>query len=111
MAVCRREDITAKIRQQKILLKKNWRDLAQELNLSVEYTVAACLGQMKLTSEQAQKVGQYFNLSPEEWIFLTEIPYRNTLNGALPSDPVLYRLHEALGIYYLHIETFRCMFC
>lgn len=98
MAPCSRDEVTAKIRQQKVLLKKNWRDLANELNLSVEYTVAACLGQMKFTSEQAQKVGEYFNLSPEECLWLTEVPYRNTLNGRLPSDPILYRLHEALGL-------------
>lgn len=101
MAACRREDVTTKIRHQKLLLKKNWRDLASELNLSIEYTVAACLGQMKFTPEQAQMVGKYFDLAPEESLWLTEIPYRNTLNGALPSDPVLYRLHEALGTMIL----------
>lgn len=89
-----REDVTKRIRQQKVLLKKNWRDLANELNFSVEWTIAACLGQMTMTPEQSQVVGKYFELSPEECAWLTQIPYRNTLSGVLPSDPVLYRLHE-----------------
>lgn len=89
-----REDVTKRIRQQKVLLKKNWRDLAKELNVSAEWTVAACLGQMQMTPQQSQVVGKYFGLTPEECLWLTQIPYRNSLNGGLPSDPVLYRLHE-----------------
>lgn len=110
MAALRREDVTAKIRQQKVLLQKNWRDLANELNLDVEFTIAACLGQMKFTPEQAQKVGQYFQLTPEECLWLTEVPYRNTLNGRLPTDPILYRLHEGLGSSPLS-TFYRFIFC
>lgn len=62
-------------------------------------TVAACLGQMKMSPEQSKAVGEYFKLTPEEYRWLETVPNRNTLNRAVPSDPMLYRFHEALGVY------------
>lgn len=42
-----REDVTKRIQQQKLRLQKNWRDLAERLNQSVEWYLImffACLG-------------------------------------------------------------------
>ncbi|XP_031640881.1 uncharacterized protein LOC116352431 [Contarinia nasturtii] len=94
-----REDVTKRILQQKVILQKKWRDLAQQLNQSVEWTVAACLGQMQMTEEQSQSVGMYFQLNAQECRWLQTVPYRNSTNGSISSDPLLYRLHEALGVY------------
>lgn len=51
---------------------------------------------MKMTPQEAQVVGKYFNLTPDEYVWLTTVPYRNTLERQLPSDPVLYRMHEVM---------------
>lgn len=59
-------------------------------------TVAACLGQMQMTVEQSMTVGTFFELSAEECRWLQTIPYKNPLNGSIPSDPLLYRLHEVI---------------
>lgn len=59
-------------------------------------TVAACLGQMQMTQQQAQTVSEYFQLNAQECLWLQIIPYKNTLNGTIPSDPLLYRLHEVI---------------
>ncbi|XP_055310098.1 cyanate hydratase-like [Sitodiplosis mosellana] len=95
-----REDVTKRILQHKVVLQKKWRDLAEQLNQSVEWTVAACLGQMQMNLEQSQAVAAYFQLNAQECLWLQTIPHKNTLNGGtVPSDPLLYRLHEALGVY------------
>lgn len=56
--------------------------------------MAACLGQMQMTEGQAQTVATFFELSAHDCRWLQTIPYKNPLNGSIPSDPLLYRLHE-----------------
>lgn len=71
-------------------------NLTNKLNF-YEYscrTVAACLGQMQMTQEQSEVVAAYFELIDQERRWLEMIPYRNPSNGTIPSDPLLYRLHE-----------------
>lgn len=91
-----RELVTQKILYQKVALRLNWKNLASKLRCSVEWTVAACLGQMQMTSEQAAVVALYFNLDKEERMMLETVPHRNAIqSGSVPSsDPLLYRLYE-----------------
>lgn len=49
---------------------------------------------MQMTQEQSKVVGEYFELTDQECRWLETIPYRNPSNGTIPSDPLLYRLHE-----------------
>lgn len=72
----------------------DWATLAQQLERSKEWTVAACLGQMKLNKDQAEIVQKYFDLNDEHTAWLQITPYKNSLTGDMPSDPLLYRLHE-----------------
>lgn len=89
-----REHVTKRIMQQKVILDRNWKDLADQLNRSVEWTVTACLGQMQFTNEQAKIVSEFFDLKPEERVWLEVISYKNSSNQKISSDPLLYRLHE-----------------
>lgn len=58
--------------------------------------MAACLGQMQMTEQQAHLVATYFQLTAQECLWLQTVPHKNTLNGSIPSDPLLYRLHEVI---------------
>lgn len=89
-----REQVTKRIMQQKVILERKWKDLARQLSRSVEWTVTACLGQMQFTNEQARIVSDFFDLRPEERVWLEVVPYKNTSNQKIPSDPLLYRLYE-----------------
>lgn len=64
--------------------------------LKILRTVAACLGQMQMTEEQSKVVAAYFQLNDQECLFLQTVPHKSTLNGTIPSDPLLYRLHEVI---------------
>lgn len=93
-----RDEVTRKILKSKIEMNLDWATLAQQLNRSKEWTVAACLGQMKLTKEQAEIVQKYFDLNDEHTAWLQITPYKNSLGTGIPSDPLLYRLHEVSNI-------------
>lgn len=99
-----REMVTQKILYQKVALGRNWKDLASMLRCSVEWTVAACLGQMQMTRDQAATVALYFGLDIKERMILETIPHRNAIqSGSVPtSDPLLYRLYEVNSIIYCY---------
>jgi cyanate lyase len=76
-----------------------WRDVAKEVGLSKEWVTAACLGQMTLTVEQADVVGDIFNLSEADRKWLTVVPYKGSLPTSVPTDPLIYRFHELVSVY------------
>ena len=89
---------------QKILkIKKardwKWNDIAAKLGYSPVWVCAACLGQMSMTAETAEKTGVLFNLSEHEVALLQEAPYRGSLPTAVPTDPLIYRFYELVSVY------------
>lgn len=64
-----------------------------KLGRSKEWTVAACLGQMQFTPEQAEIVKEHFQLDSADCEILKQIPQKNIAAG-IPNDPLLYRMHE-----------------
>lgn len=94
-----RDEVTRKILKSKIELNLDWATLAEQLNRSKEWTVAACLGQMKFNKEQAEIVQKYFDLNDEHTAWLQITPYKNnSLTFGIPTDPLLYRLHEVSNL-------------
>ncbi len=94
-----RSSVTEKILRVKVSKGLKWRDVAAKLGLSKEWATAACLGQMTLSAEQAEIVGELFDLSPEERRWLTVVPYKGSLPTAVPTDPLIYRFHELIAVY------------
>jgi cyanate lyase len=84
------------IKQQK---KLTWNEIAERLGYSPTWTCAACLGQMSMTPETAAKTGALFGLGDEEVAILQAIPYRGSLPGAVPTDPLIYRFYELVMVY------------
>ncbi len=85
-----------KMKKQKGL---TWAEIATRLGYSPTWTFAACLGQMSMLQETAEKAGRLLGLSAEEIETLQDIPYRGTFPPAIPTDPVLYRFYELLLVY------------
>jgi cyanate lyase len=94
-----RNDVTEKIITQKVLKGIKWCEVAQKLGLSKEWTTAACLGQMTLSADQAQIVGDVFGLTEEEQKWLQVVPYKGSLPSAVPTDPLIYRWYEIVNVY------------
>lgn len=99
-----RLELTEKIIATKVSKGLTWEKVAKEVGLSKEWVTAACLGQMTLNDEQANKVGGLFNLNEDEIKWLKVVPYKGSLPTAVPSDPLIYRLYEVISVYGLTIK-------
>ena len=76
-----------------------WAEVAEKLGHAPVWTCAACLGQMSMTEETADRCGVLFDLTPEETALLAEAPYRGSLPTAVPTDPLIYRWYEIVSVY------------
>lgn len=104
MMIKNRLEVTEKIIATKVSKGLTWEKVAKEVGLSKEWVTAACLGQMTLNDEQANKVGGLFNLNENEIKWLKVVPYKGSLPTAVPSDPLIYRLYEVVSVYGLTIK-------
>ncbi|GAA5264250.1 cyanate lyase [Acidiphilium sp. MT5] len=89
---------------QKILkIKKakglTWTDIAAKLGHAPVWVCAACMGQMSMTPESAEKAAALLGLDDEEAALLAEAPYRGSLPNAVPTDPLIYRFYELVSVY------------
>ncbi len=76
-----------------------WAQIAATLGYSPTWACAACLGQMSMTPETAEKAAGLFGLDAAETGLLQAIPYRGSLPGAVPTDPLIYRFYELVMVY------------
>jgi cyanate lyase len=94
-----RIDVTEKIVATKVAKGLKWSDVAARVGQSKEWVTAACLGQMTLTAEQAGVVAEVFGLTADETKWLMVVPYKGSLPTAVPTDPLIYRFYELVGVY------------
>ena len=94
-----RDEVTQLILASKVMKGIKWHDVAEALNLSKEWTTAACLGQMTFDKQQAEIVGEIFSLPDEAIAWLQIAPYKGSLPTAVPSDPLIYRWYEIVNVY------------
>ncbi len=100
-----REDVTDLIYSVKVQKAVKWSDVAKKVGESKEWVTAACLGQMTLTKDQAEKVGKIFGLPPEAVKLLQVVPYKGSLPTSVPTDPLIYRLYEIVNVYGTTIKA------
>jgi cyanate lyase len=84
------------IKQQQRL---SWAAIAEHIGHSPVWTCAACLGQMSMTAEAAEKIAALLGLDAGDVATLQEIPYRGALPMAVPTDPLIYRFYELVMVY------------
>ena len=94
-----REDVTDLIYSIKVQKGIKWAEVAKKVGESKEWVTAACLGQMTLTKDQAEKVGKIFSLPVEAVKLLQVVPYKGSLPTAVPTDPLIYRWYEIVNVY------------
>ena len=76
----------------------SWETLAEKVGISPVFLTSACLGMNSLKKEPADKVCEVLNLPTEVSIALQEFPHKSW-DKAVPTDPVIYRFYEAIGVY------------
>lgn len=99
-----RNAVTAKILSAKVNKGMKWSDIAQRIGQSKEWVTAACLGQMTFSKSQAATAQELFGLSDEETAWLQIVPYKGSLDTAVPTDPLIYRWYEIVNVYGMTIK-------
>ena len=95
-----RAEVTEKILAAKRRKKLSWKTIVGEIGGGTAvYVAAALMGQMRLHPEQAERAAALFGLGDEEKLLLQEVPYRGSLPGAVPTDPLIYRFYELVQVY------------
>lgn len=94
-----RNEVTELIITQKLRKKLTWSQLAEAAGQSKEWTTAALLGQMTLSADQANSVGDMLELPAEAVEQLQVVPYKGSLPTTVPTDPLIYRFYELVNVY------------
>ncbi len=85
-----------------IIAKKDlglsWEDIASKVDISPVFLTSACLGMNSLLKDQAKKVCKVLNLDKKVANTLQEFPHK-TWEKTIPTDPVIYRFYEIVGVY------------
>ena len=95
-----RAEVTEKILSAKRMKELSWEEIAKKIGGASKIVVTAgCMGQMKMSKEQATKAAKLFGLGKEETLILQEVPYRGSLPQVPPTDPLIYRFYELVQVY------------
>jgi len=94
-----REEVTKLIVSAKVGKGLKWRQIAEAVGMSKEWTTAACLGQMTFDKAQAETVGKILGLPDEAVAWLQIVPYKGSLPTSVPADPLIYRWYELVNVY------------
>lgn len=102
-----RAELTEKIVATKMMNGVKWADIAKAVGQSKEWTTAALMGQLSLTTKQAEAAMNALGLDlpPEEFALLLTVPYRGSLGQTIPTDPLIYRFYEIMQVYGTTIKS------
>jgi cyanate lyase len=95
----RRQELTEQILAAKRSRGVTWSALAETLDAPVEWATAALLGQFPLDEMQARAAAEALGLPDDAVPELIAPPMRGALEGAVPTDPTVYRLYEIVQVY------------
>jgi len=82
----------------KIAKGVTWEAIGEELGMSPVWLASACLGMNSAPPDIAAAISNYFGLGPEVTKALEAFPTK-VWDKAIPTDPLIYRLYEVVGVY------------
>lgn len=91
-------EMTETILAAKAAKKVSWEQIAEHTGLAPVFTTSACLGMNSMPKENADRLCAVLGLMPEVSIALQECPHKSW-DKVVPTDPVIYRLYEIVGVY------------
>ena len=94
-----RAEATERVRQAKRRAGLSWADVAKKVGRSKEWTTAALLGQASMSADEATRACEALGLGPEVAMALQQCPSKGSLGTTVPTDPLIYRLHEITQVY------------
>ena len=75
-----------------------WSDIAKAAGMSPEYVCSACLGMNHLDKKPADAVAKVLGLRKDVSAALQRFPTKKWTQ-AIPTDPLIYRWYEIVGVY------------
>lgn len=75
-----------------------WETMGKDLGMSPVWLASACLGMNSAPSEKAGTIAEYLGLSADVATALEAFPTK-VWDQTVPTDPLIYRLYEVVGVY------------
>ncbi len=76
----------------------SWEEIGKAVGMSTEWTTSACLGMNSMNAEQANALCKALDLPDELAFALQKYPLK-VWDQTVPTDPLIYRLYEIMGVY------------
>lgn len=90
--------MTEQIISAKLAKNLTWEQMGADLGMSPVWLTSACLGMNSAPSEKADAIANYLGLGPDISEALAAYPTK-IWDQAVPTDPMIYRLYEVVGVY------------
>jgi cyanate lyase len=103
--VITREEATKRILAAKQERGMSYRAIAEAVGRHSVWVTAALMGQATMSAEEAERATTALDLDSEVCCALQEIPTKGSLDGTVPVDPLIYRLHEITQVYGTTIKA------
>ena len=97
-------EMTETIVQAKHAKGMSWEQVAHSIGMSPAWTASACLGQNSMPKEYADKLCSILDLPAQVADALQECPTK-TWDKTVPTDPLIYRFYEVMGVYGTTIKA------
>lgn len=91
-------EMTDAIMSAKVSLGLSWETMGSDLNMSPVWLASACLGMNSAPAAKAAAIAEYLGLDAEVATALSAFPTK-LWDQAVPTDPLIYRLYEVVGVY------------
>ena len=91
-------EVTAKIFEAKEAKGLTWEGIAQSIGMSPVWTTSACLGMNSMPADKADALCAALGLPAEVSTGLQACPSKDW-DKLVPTDPLIYRLYEIVGVY------------
>lgn len=98
-------EITEKLLAAKKAKKLSFQDLGKVLGRDPMWVAALIYRQATASEDEADKLAQELDLSPEIAQKLTEFPVKGSLDPAVPTDPLIYRFYEIMQVYGMPLKA------
>jgi cyanate lyase len=91
-------EMTEQILAAKKISGLGWEQIADQVGLAPVFLTSACLGMNSLKPGHAEKLCEVLDLDLIVSDTLQQCPHK-TWDKTVPTDPVIYRLYEIVGVY------------
>jgi len=93
-----KDEMASAILAAKIKSGMSWEDIAGKIGMSPVWTTSACMGMNSMPAESAKALCQALDLGEDVAFALEQFPHKSW-DKLIPTDPVIYRFYEMIGVY------------